>query len=71
MKGRCQRYQRGAQSSMRHYIFFGPKNYFDITIPGGRKAEREVSTVPTQCLELYESIFAYRSKNFFFDIAYR
>ena len=50
MKERCQRYQRSTQSSIRAFSFFGPKNFFEITISGVRTGERKVSAEPMRSL---------------------
>ena len=53
MKGRCQRFKRGAVNRMRDFSFFVPKIF-----------KKEESAVPTRCPEKNACIFVFRSKNF-------
>ena len=46
---------------MRPFLFFGSKNFFDISISEDRTGEKEVSTVPLRCPEQYASIFIFQS----------
>ena len=61
MKGRCQRYQRGALNCMRTFLFLGPKFFTSIS----RTGEMEVSAVQTRCSKRCSSISYFGAKNIF------
>ena len=70
MKKRYQLYQRRSRSSMRAFLFFGPKKFSSISrFLQVAQSKRMVSVLQTRFPEQYASIFFFRSNKFFFDIS--